>query len=72
MALDSAKELLPCFEEYWQGYTLTYEPLHWYVSDRGNALASGSTSIKNTIRRKLSVGGHHQQLLPDKAPLGYR
>ena len=71
VGLENAEELLNRFEEYWQGYTLVYEPRHWYVSDRG-MLASGSTSIKNTIWRQLSVGGHHQQLLADKPPLGYR
>ena len=37
VVLDSAKELMPHFEEYWQCYSLTYEPLHWCVSNGGNA-----------------------------------
>ena len=36
VVLDSVKEHLPRFNEYWRGYTLTYEPLHWCVSIGGN------------------------------------
>ena len=35
--LKSAEELLPHFEEYWQGYTLAHEPHHCYVSNGGDA-----------------------------------
>ena len=37
VVLESTEELLPRFEEYWQGYMLAYEPRYWYVSNQGNA-----------------------------------